>query len=71
MPKKEIVRVEMAASQSQPVSRHRFGNLVLRSARPLGTPHGQLGKISGSKRGMFLERIKAILPRRGRRSTTC
>src|SRR2546429_9227644 len=66
MPKKEIVRVEMAASNPNLSLATRFGNLVFVAGQTgRHPPTGELGKGIREQTRDVLERIKAILTAAG------
>jgi 2-iminobutanoate/2-iminopropanoate deaminase len=66
MPKKEIVRVEMAASNPNLSLATRFGNLVFVAGQTGRHPAtGELGKDIREQTRNVLERIKAILAAAG------
>src|SRR5437773_9743589 len=66
MPKKEIVRVEMAASNPNLSLATRFGNLVFVAGQTGRHPAtGELGKDIREQTRNVLERIKAILTAAG------
>src|ERR1700730_18887040 len=66
MPKKEIIRVEMAASNPTLSLATRFGNLVFVAGQTGRHPvTGELGKDIREQTRNVLERIKAILAAAG------